>query len=181
MRGTTITFVTGMSLVAYACGGGDDGPGPEPATMASAQGPCTQLCEAEIRCMGETDPLATCTAECQSEVDGWARQDALEVFADCMSGQSCRAAPDTGIDEDPCIAMISVLDVHRQWNTKCNMQLASCDAELAELCVVEGENGFVRLFSPVVVNEMLACLDAADCPTRLMCVEGVFTKYGIDG
>lgn len=164
-----------MTLLAYACG--SDGPGSGPATFSSAQGPCEQLCEAEIRC-GNPETLGECTAECQSEVDGWVRQDALETISDCLSALECTA------DEDQCLAMVPPLSIHEEWRDACLQQLGTCDGIDGDICAIDpgsGDEGIIRLFAPVVVEEMIACLDAADCVARLQCIQGVFAKYGIDG
>lgn len=175
MRGTTITFALGLSICAYACG--SDGPGTGPATFSSAQGACEQLCEAEIRC-GSTETQGECTADCQGEVAGWVRQDALESVSDCISGLDCAA------DEDQCLAMVPPLSVHEEWRDKCLMQLATCEGIDGGICSItpggSGDEGIIVLFAPVVVDEMIACLDAADCVARLQCIQGVFAKYGID-
>lgn len=165
-----------MTLLAYACG--SDGPGTGPATFASAQDSCEQLCEAEIAC-GNPETLGECTADCQSEVDGWVRQDALETVADCLAGLECTA------DEDQCLAMVPPLAVHEEWRDRCLQDLATCDGIDGDICSITpgsgGDAGIIVLFAPVVVEEMIACLDAADCVARLQCIQGVFAKYGIDG
>lgn len=175
MRGTTITIAFGMTILAHACGGGDGG-NTDPVTVASAQPGCSSICEQEIRC-GSTNTLAECTSECQMGIDGWVREDALEAFADCATNLTCEA------DSDTCFSMISVLDVHREWSMKCNAQLSACDID-QDICAIQhtsGDEGLILLFAPVVVEEMITCLDGADCAARLTCLQNVFTKYGIDG
>lgn len=145
--------------------------------MASAQGPCGQICEADIRC-GSMDTQAACVTDCVNEVDGWVRQDALETIADCLSGLACTA------DDDQCLAMVPALQEHRDWAAACNAKLAPCDGFDADFCSIDpgsGDEGFIRVFAPVVMREMTACLtDNNACTIYATCLEAVFTKYGID-
>jgi hypothetical protein len=172
MRWPTTILLTAF----FATGCHDDPPQTGIASAETAQSACERGCAYDVDCNGAD--LDECVAECVADAEGWIRQDALEAFQGCVAKLTC--------DDDPddCGAYVKPLDVHRDFETKCNAQLAACDMPDQLDCAVDfdpedADVGAVRFATPAIVQELSACLDAADCDTRTSCMLDVYQAYGI--
>lgn len=162
-----------VSLSLAGCGGDDHGTGPLTATAAREL--CRVGCEYDASC----DPavnVEACTSACGTVGAGYLREDAAFALSDCKASLACTE------DDDVCVEKIEPLDVHHRWEERCGTQLAAaCDVSHDDMCNVdptEGEdhNALVTMAAPAVVEELIACLDLADCEARLTCVNAVFGR-----
>lgn len=161
-----------LVVCCVACGGDRD---TSAITEAEAAGPCAQECAYDATC-GAADP--TCQDTCVADIAGWERRDAAEDYGNCIAKVDCNTDPD-----ETCLPKIAPLSIHRTWAAKCATQLADC-ATTDVFCAVDFDLtdfdlGFVRFIAPPIVDEMIACLDGADCTTRLACTNDVLTAHGI--
>ena len=54
------------------------------------------------------------------------------------------------------------------------------DIQICEVDPAQGAEAPWAIVAPEVMRLIVDCLDAADCTSRLACVETVITQYGID-
>jgi hypothetical protein len=173
-----------LMAIAWACGGGGGNRlGPGAISESQAEPICRDYCEFEVAC-GREIGVEECVDDCVGDVAGWARGDAVQTFFECAVSVGC-----TGND-DACLDDIQPLAVHQQWETACRAQLgvaAQCLSREEEdvICEVspnpaDDDIGFVRLIAPPIVEEMIACLNGADCEARINCLIATFERYNID-
>ena len=133
-------------------------------------------CQHDFDCGDETD-VELCTTGCAGEIDGWVRLDAAELIFECFAALAC------DVSDDGCVLQVEPLAIHQEWEDGCRAVLApSCTDFDVEFCEVSGasDSALWRVVAPEIMQEVIACLDAADCTSRFACIEGVITQYGID-
>lgn len=163
-----------------ACGG--DSPGTGPVSPADAEAGCSAMCQRDIDCGNETDPLAVCTADCVADTGDWLRADAFEAITDCIAALAC------GASDDPCLEECVPTAAHTSYETACRERFAACvetPSQLDGLCEVtpsqasgDGEN---CLITPAIMSELTDCFAAgADCATMQNCLLAVAETHGLD-
>lgn len=171
--------LVGVFVAMVGCGG--DGGGTGPISSADATAGCRATCEREKTCdPASTQTVEACTADCVADVGGGGvRADAFEAVSTCIADQACTAS------ESTCLGECSPTSAHERFEATCRAKLAECGATGANVdsaceTTPSGENGFLCLFTPQVMNELAACFDLA-CTGIEACFSTVTTKYGIDG
>jgi hypothetical protein len=167
--------------VLAACGGGKGGaPGSGALTAETAEPICRQGCEHDVTCGNESD-VELCVTDCIAEVVGWARGDAFDTLSDCAAALEC------GANDDQCLQEVQPLPIHEEWEARCRTDLAACidPSQIDAACEVSpsassDDVGFFRFIAPEVMEEIIACLDLADCTMRLDCVQAELEEHGIN-
>lgn len=170
-------IVVGLLLSFAACGG-DRGTGP--LSESQAREICRDGCEFDAAC-GQipADGIEDCVRRCGTDGAGFVREDAAFELSDCVMSLGCDAPNASCFDE------LEPLEVHRRWEERCGVQLAqACGQDHDDLCNVdplEGDafNNLVLVATPSVVEDMIACLDLADCEARVTCFDDVI-ESGLD-
>lgn len=169
-----------LAVVLTACGGGSGGGigGTGPITQAQADEVCRGICEHEVECGTEID-VESCIPSCADDFVGWARADAVQTLANCFTATAC------GTSDDSCIGLVDPLAIHEEWEAGCRTELAACidPNQIEEACSVQsdgGEGGLFRFIAPAIMEDIIACLDGADCEARLTCIEQVLDVNGVD-
>jgi hypothetical protein len=166
-----------VGLVFLAACGGGDGTSTRAITTDEAEELCRLDCQHDADC-GTEDDVELCVTGCAGEIDGWVRVDAAETIFECFAALAC------GEIDDGCVLEVEPLAIHQEWEDGCRSVLApSCpefDVEMCEVSTSFDEAALWRVVAPEIMQEIIDCLDAADCTARLGCIEGVITQYGID-
>jgi len=171
--------LVGVFVAMVGCGG--DGGGTGPISSADATAGCKATCERYKTCdPASTQTVDACTADCVADVGGGGvRADAFEAISTCIADQACTAT------ESACLGECSPTAAHESFEATCRAMLpewGGTGANVDSACETtpSGENGFLCLFTPQVMNELAACFDLA-CTGIEACFSTVTTKYGIDG
>ena len=171
--------LVGVFVAMVGCG--SDGAGTGPITASNAQAGCEAGCQHDKECNPtSTQTVEACTAECVAGVSGGGvREDAFEELATCLAQQACTAT------DDVCFATCEPTSAHDGFEAACRAKLAECGAaadsvdSACETTPSGGDQGFLCLFTPAVMNELAACMDLA-CTAIEDCYGTVSAKYGLN-
>jgi hypothetical protein len=158
-----------------ACGGGGG-----PASESEVREGCQKICTRDVACAieGEGQELDACVADCTDDLGGWPRADAFGDLTECIADLPCDGR------EETCLGQISRLPIHDEWEDACRANLLQCEEQGVNeaVCTLEGdeEAALLRLISEPIMEDMIDCMDAADCGARLDCIDAVFETNGID-
>lgn len=122
------------------------------------------------------------TSSCVAEISGWVRGDAAEIIFECFAGLAC------GENDDACASLVEPLAIHEEWEGRCRTAMATCvetPDQLDGLCEVSpsptsDDIGIFRFIAPPIMEEIIDCMDAADCNARITCVQTVLDAHNVD-
>jgi hypothetical protein len=173
--------LTAIVIMGAACGGGGSGGngGTGPISAAGAMEVCETICQHDVECTPDGQPLDACIADCVGDLGGGGyRTDAANAIADCFAGLACTA------DEEQCLAECTPTSAHEAYETKCRAKFAECggmgsaDPACETTPNATTEVGEACLFTPAVVDALAACFDEP-CTGLDACFQMVTNQYGL--